>query len=175
MEEIDEIKYVLKNNFIKICLFIIIVGVIYYVLFYFNIWNVDTIDEIMCNIKSASDFPGFSISDTLIHDNSKEKNNQVLNYISTHFIIYGATETGKTTFVMKYIESNYQKTNVHIFRVDYGEYDDWTGFPNIYSEAELERLENMDNFKGAPNNKSLIVLDDMGGLIKQKTISEILY
>ena len=79
MEEIDEIKYVLKNNFIKLCLFIIIVGVIYYVLFYFNIWNVD---EIMCNIKSASDFPGFSIS-----DNSIEKNNQVLNHISTHFIM----------------------------------------------------------------------------------------
>lgn len=166
MQEIEEIKQIMSNNFFKLCLFIIVVGIVFYVLFYFQIWTVDTIDEIMDNVKTASEFSGFNMKPISLTENSQSK----IEKRNNHFIVYGATETGKTTFITKYINENYVKDNTHVFCKDK---EEWKDFTNVNTDENLNLLDDMTNFKGTPENRTLIILDDMGNLIKQKALSEI--
>ena len=47
------------------------------------------------------------------------------------------------------------------------------GLKNVYTNEDLEMLKDMENFKGSEHSKNLLLLDDMGNLIKQKDVSEI--
>jgi hypothetical protein len=174
MQEIEEIKYVLKNNILKIVLIIVVFFFIFYVIFYFNFYIPKPIQEIKENVEIASHFNGFPIKHTYQNLKVSSNNNKqsTIDKTDRHLIIYGGTETGKTTFVKKYIEKHYNKNSVYIYCKDT---DEWKGFSNVYegTTESLGDLENMETFKGTPENRSLIILDDMGNLIPQKTVSSI--
>ena len=87
-----------------------------------------------------------------------------------HFIIYGKTASGKTSFLKKYIEKNYpNKSNVYIFCKNENE---WQSYPKVLNENHLDNLKEMESFKGTSSQKNFLVLDDMGGLMNQKDVAE---
>ena len=109
----------------------------------------------------------------LVEGNDVSGNEENLSTIYSeklHFIIYGKTSSGKTCFLKKYIEKNFpNKSNVYIFCKNE---DEWQSYPNVFNESHLDNLKEMESFKGASSQKNLIVLDDMGGIMNQKDISE---
>ena len=67
-----------------------------------------------------------------------------------NFIIYGPSNSGKTTFIKDFY-CLYDTVNV--FCIDGSE---WTGY-NVYGIDDLKLLDNLDSF-----GNSLIIFDDMG-------------
>ena len=67
-----------------------------------------------------------------------------------NFIIYGPSNSGKTTFLKDYC-GLYDTVNV--FCIDGGE---WKGY-NVYSVDDLKLLDNLDSFAN-----SIMLFDDMG-------------
>ena len=71
-----------------------------------------------------------------------------------NFIIYGPSNSGKTTFIKDFC-GLYETVN--IFSVDG---NDWKGY-NVYGIDDLKVLDNLDSFA-----YSLIIFDDMGEKIR---------
>ena len=162
--EINEIKILLKNNILKIILLFIFIIIIIIILLYFNIIESKEEGEIRSNVKDALNFKGFK---SLYDYNSIEQ----LNYPTTidksknnHFIIYGASGSGKTYFIKQYL-SQVNKEDIIVFCKDLNE---WDKNYTIYTEADLPLLGNIEMFKD-----KTIVLDDMGGNIYTKNVAEI--
>ena len=172
MEEIVEIKLTLKNNILKLALLIIVCFVIFYASCYFNFWIPKPIKLITETVEIASQFQGYPISREPIDLKVNSNIERTIDKTDYHLIIYGASTTGKTMFTKRYIDKHYNKDNVYIYCKDL---DEWTGFPNLYegTETSLQVLDNMDGFKGTATNRTVIILDDMGNLIPQKTVSSI--
>jgi hypothetical protein len=97
----------------------------------------------------------------------KIDNENVIKKTYNHFIVYGATETCKSTFIQKYIPNHYKK-NLFILCKDK---DEWKGFENVLTEDDLESHRDMENFAGTKEIRKLILLDDMGNLINQRDTS----
>ena len=177
MREFDEIRFILRDNILKIFLIVIAFAMIFYTLFYLNIWTPTNIFEVRNNVQQAKHFKGFKINNNQsLNEFTNDQNTQtdaIFNNHDSHLLIYGQTESGKTTFLKRYINAHYNQMNVFIFCRDTNE---WKGFPNVINgtdDGALFQLENTDKYKGAPDNRNLIILDDMGGLISQKMIAEI--
>ena len=75
-----------------------------------------------------------------------------------NFIIYGPSNSGKTTFIKDYCDL-YETVNV--FCIDGSE---WKGY-NVYGIDDLKLLDNLDSFAN-----SLIIFDDMGENIRLPAI-----
>jgi hypothetical protein len=181
MQELEEIKLIFKNNVIKIILIVISFAFLFYSLFYFNFWIPSSITDVKENVKQASQFTGFTKHE-LVHDlQQSSRIEAVIDKTDNHLIIYGATETGKTTFIRKYTTKYYQKgsandnsQNVFVYCKDLEEWSS-TGYTNVYegTEESLSDLADMECFQGTKENRNLIILDDMGNLIPQKLVSSI--
>ena len=87
-----------------------------------------------------------------------------------HFIVYGKTGSGKTTFMRKYIQEHFEEEDVHIFCM---QSDEWKGYSNVCGIENLDMLEDVENFAGEYKQNSLLILDDAASSFKQKNISEI--
>ena len=75
-----------------------------------------------------------------------------------NFIIYGPTNSGKTSFIKEYC-SLYETVNV--FCVDTRE---WKGY-NTFKVKELDLLKNVEDFAN-----SLVIFDDMGDNIRMPVV-----
>ena len=174
MQEIDEIKFICKNFGITIIVFIILIATIFYAFFYFNLWSAYTIKDIKENVKQAAQFNGYQVLNIEPNEASNQKSPLLdPSRLHSNFIVYGAMETGKTTFMKKYISSYYKPENVFIYCKNLKEWGE--EFPNM-TEGNVEslaQLEEMETFAGSKENRNLIILDDMGNLIPQKLVSSI--
>src|SRR5829696_1798879 len=148
MQELDEIKYLFKNNVLKIILGILISALLFYILLYFSLWNPSSITDIKENVKQAAEFKGYPVSKIETNDVDNQKPSLLApDRIHNNFIVYGATEKGKTTFLKKYITSYYKMENVYIYCKDL---EEWNGFPNVYdgTEENLAMLEDIETSEG---------------------------
>lgn len=158
----------IKFHCLKITVLIVIIICIICLLNYFEIIQTEEQQHISFYVNQTKSFKGY-------RPNDPESNLTVANSTPTlkeslHFIVYGKTGSGKTTFIKKYIENNFNDKNVYIFCK---QKEEWMGYKNVYTNEDLEMLKDMDNFKGSEHSKNLLLLDDMGNLIKQKDVSEI--
>ena len=78
-----------------------------------------------------------------------------------NFIIYGPSNSGKTTFIKDYC--GFYET-VNVFCIDGSE---WKGY-NVYGIDDLKLLDNLDSFAN-----SLIIFDDMGENIRLPAIDSL--
>ena len=81
--------------------------------------------------------------------------------LKNNFIIYGPSNSGKTTFIKDYC-GLYETVNV--FCIDGSE---WKGY-NVYGIDDLKLLDNLDSF-----DNSLIIFDDMGENIRLPAIDSL--
>ena len=81
---------------------------------------------------------------------------------NNHFIVYGASGSGKTHFIKSYIKNK----DITVFCKDQSEWKLITN--NIYSQNDLHMLKDVTTFI----NK-IVILDDLGNHLKQKDLSEL--
>lgn len=157
----------LKFHCLKITVFIIFITFIIYLLNYFEIIQTEEQQYISFYVNQTKSFKGYKTEtpSTKIVNTIVQPLKEIL-----HFIVYGKTGSGKTTFIKRYIQNNFNSKNVYIFCK---QKEEWAGYENVYTNEDLEMLKDMDNFKGTSSSKNLLLLDDMGNLIKQKDVSEI--
>jgi len=167
----------LKFHCIKILLACILIFFIYHLVICIgNQWGYFLTEEqkrINFYKQEIKTFKGWKTEEDKIKDKTNNKNIKQgkMYQENLHFIVYGKTGSGKTTFIKKYINQYYKdETKVHIFCMHTSE---WPTFTNVYNDKQLDELQDMESFAGTPENKSLLILDDVASLSKQKNMSEI--
>jgi hypothetical protein len=166
--DITRICNFMKHHILKIFLLIFLLIIILISFRNFGYFQTSSQKYKSFHMEQTKKFTGFK---KLIENNKIESSDKTFPKEKLHFIVYGRTGSGKTTFIRRYINKHFtDNNNIYIYCKDLLE---WKEYPKVYTSESLGMLENMEQFRGTPDNPSLIILDDMGNLIHQKTISEI--
>ena len=160
----------LEKTYVLFSTVCIIVLIIFYFCHYFGMFPTPYIKDIKENVREASLFKGYvnltdkpnevikyNLIDTLV-------SNRMDNNSNNHFIVYGASGSGKTFFIKTYVKK-FSSSEYIVFCKDK---DEWKDAHNVYGSDQLHTLNIPENFI----NK-IIILDDMGNNLTQKTLSEI--